>query len=233
MEDKQNVNHLSVINGSNSDISSYFSELKLVHSPSISSSLEVTIWGGTVANCAESDISMCLFKYREHLRKIIYFPSRTKGGVMIRPLYFRGDRQGHCEYKNLTDLTMPFIGLGLFPERFGWIIPDLRYLTFIIDSRRYNKEGFKYDLEIFQTLFQQYSNLKMIQIKKASPDDQDMLMHPMVKARCPVVLEYNVKILLFLAIKENSKTCPFSQFPLELMKTLLSYLCSKSIIETF
>jgi hypothetical protein len=93
---------------------------------------EITVWGGCVANCAESSLSRLVDKHAATLRQVTYIPERTKGGVLVRPKYHRGDREGNQNFPLLESLEIR-LSPSIQPFEYGWNTPALRELTLSID----------------------------------------------------------------------------------------------------
>jgi len=91
---------------------------------------ELIVWGGVVANCGEHTLSKIAFENAHILRSLVYCPDRTKGGALIRPGYFRGDRGFKMEFPKLTDMSIR-LSPALLPEEYGWITPELRRLRLL------------------------------------------------------------------------------------------------------
>eukprot|EP00966_Prymnesium_polylepis_P230501 5333937-Prymnesium_polylepis.1 len=67
---------------------------------------ELIVWGGCVANCGEGTLSRLVDTNAAHLRSLIYMPTRTKGGVLIRPKYHCGDRGGRQSFPQLERMAI-------------------------------------------------------------------------------------------------------------------------------
>lgn len=91
---------------------------------------ELVVWGGMVANCAEDALSRVVDCSAETLRSVTYCPDRTKGGVLIRPKYYQGDRCGRAVFPRLTDLAIR-LEPALLPVEFGWSTPELQHLRLL------------------------------------------------------------------------------------------------------
>lgn len=92
------------------------------------------MWGGCVNNCGEHTVSGVVDRHAATLRRATYCPDRTKGGVLVRPKYYRGDRGGTAIFPVLTDLTIR-LEPSVFPSRYGWITPALRRLRLVAVTR--------------------------------------------------------------------------------------------------
>mmetsp|Transcript_80030 Transcript_80030/g.138912 ORF Transcript_80030/g.138912 Transcript_80030/m.138912 type:complete len:324 (+) Transcript_80030:83-1054(+) len=91
---------------------------------------ELVVWGGMVANCAEDALSRVVDSSSQTLRSVTYCPDRTKGGVLIRPKYYQGDRSGRAVFSRLTDLAIR-LEPALLPIEFGWTTPELQRLRLL------------------------------------------------------------------------------------------------------
>lgn len=95
--------------------------------------MEVVIWGGCVGNCAEHTLSRCIDGAAHSLRTITYCPDRTKGGVMVRPKYHLGDREGRQTFPSVESIGIRH-QLGILPSDYGWDTPNLRSITLYIEE---------------------------------------------------------------------------------------------------
>merc|ERR1712039_1130895 len=59
-----------------------------------------------------------------------YCPDRTKGGCLVRPHYYRGDRGGQATFPQVTDLAIRLEPV-LLPTEYGWITPGLLRLRLL------------------------------------------------------------------------------------------------------
>lgn len=91
---------------------------------------DLIVWGGTVANNGEHQLSQIVDTNCHRLQSVTYCPDRTKGGCLVRPKYHVGDRGGKMEFPKLTDMTIRLTP-SLLPESYGWITPNLRRLRLI------------------------------------------------------------------------------------------------------
>jgi len=90
------------------------------------------VWGGIVANCAEHELSALVDENAASLRSVLYMPQRTKGGVLIRPKYYCGDRVGRTTFPVLKALAIR-CSPALLPADYGWVTPALEELTILVD----------------------------------------------------------------------------------------------------
>lgn len=90
----------------------------------------LVVWGGMVANCAEDDLSQLVDESAEVLQSVLYCPTRTKGGALIRPKYHVGDRGGKVTFPVLTDLSIRLSPV-LLPRNYGWLCPNLLRLRLL------------------------------------------------------------------------------------------------------
>mmetsp|Transcript_26229 Transcript_26229/g.61530 ORF Transcript_26229/g.61530 Transcript_26229/m.61530 type:complete len:247 (-) Transcript_26229:956-1696(-) len=94
---------------------------------------KLVVWGGTVANCAESALSSIVDQEAKFLREVVYAPSRTKGGCLVRPKYHMGDRGGRQTFPRLERMTIR-ARPALLPSRYGWDAPSLTRLNVLVDA---------------------------------------------------------------------------------------------------
>ncbi|CAB9529967.1 expressed unknown protein [Seminavis robusta] len=103
----------------------------VVHKPNnggfeSSTATDVTIWGGNLWNCGEHSASKLVQSRRKHLQRFIYLPEAHKGGRMVRPHYYRGDRGATMDFPSLQVLGY-YEDLGT-PADVKWIVPNLKTL---------------------------------------------------------------------------------------------------------
>ena len=67
---------------------------------------EVVVWGGIVANCAEDGLSLVIDQNAATLESLCYCPDRTKGGVLVRPKYYQGDRFARTRMDMTSESTV-------------------------------------------------------------------------------------------------------------------------------
>ena len=93
----------------------------------------LVVWGGVVANGGEGILS-CLVDNNSHtLQRVMYAPVRTKGGCLIRPKYYVGNRSGEQRFENLKELAIR-ADPGLLPRSYGWVTPNLNQLELLVSS---------------------------------------------------------------------------------------------------
>jgi len=98
------------------------------------------VWGGCVANIGEDNLSRFVDAGAEVLEHMTYIPDRTKGGVLIRPKYYRGDRGGQQVFPRLTELTIRLSPV-LLPLESGWLMPGLQRLRLLVDVKGETLKG--------------------------------------------------------------------------------------------
>jgi len=143
---------------------------------------ELIVWGGCVANCGEGTLSRLVDTNAAHLRSLIYMPTRTKGGVLIRPKYHCGDRGGRQSFPQLERMAIRLSPL-VQPLQYGWETPALRELTLLIDQAPTYHAPHKLDLAsalsawdqdefgFLRQLHANCPNLECIHIDLCSSDD--------------------------------------------------------------
>lgn len=88
---------------------------------------KIVVWGGEVFNGGESGLSELVDKNRHSLQEIIYLPERTKGGVMIRPKYYKGDRCEVVAFPKLREMTIR-LDPAVYPPNFAWETVNLQHI---------------------------------------------------------------------------------------------------------
>ena len=186
---------------------------------------EITIWGGRILNCGESQVSYVVYCSRNSLQKFTYFPAYTKGGAMVRPLYCEGDRSGKCDFSNLESLSMPLqvIEFTQSLHKCGWVTPRLKTLTLLDQNSDHNAGGPEI-LALAQNIVSENPQLERISISVAdfsSPASERRV----VSLLTPVNLSRDKVTLLLLALKkEDPTTCLLARFPSDLIIYIYSML---------
>jgi hypothetical protein len=88
-------------------------------------------WDGDYLNIGESYVSELLIKSHDTLETVVYNPSTTKGGILVRPLYHMSDRQGRLEFPRLKVLGITS-RVSTVPFEYGWITPNLETLVVFV-----------------------------------------------------------------------------------------------------
>jgi len=186
--------------------------------PRISSSRSVVgveniiVWGGNVFNCGEDELSRFVYQNKDSLLSFTYLPIKTKGGEMLRPFYFRGDRIGKCLFPNLCELRMPLFNYSTFsPLNWGWITPVLRSLCMIgtaCDTFDPTLYSLWVNLEIPKVIVSHCPKLDIIAIGAVSPDKElQFQVHILIKPAKILTWE-KLRLLHVILFKETIETCP-------------------------
>jgi hypothetical protein len=88
-------------------------------------------WGGDYFNVGEGYISELLMRSSSSLEMVIFNPSATKGGILVRPLYSNSDREGTLEFPSLKILGVTS-RVHSIPLDFGWKTPNLETLVVFV-----------------------------------------------------------------------------------------------------
>ena len=196
---------------------------------------EIIFWGGFYLNCEEDFASAIVHNNADTLKHLTYFPGRTKGGCMIRPLYFQGDRGGKVLFPVLESISMCLhTGVG---NLYGWgyIAPQLNTIDLLIDPLH----GLSYHADwpyvrgVPVTLLGHYPKLERIRAFIAAEDDtRERKKHLWAVLNTPKKCSWDVKrVLLIGAMKEDSATCILASLPLELIALIVEFLCEDWSIE--
>lgn len=138
--------------------------LVLIHPDNMVYLKNIDIFGGTMANIGEAQMSRLINMCYLTLESVIYCPARTKNGGLVRPGYDQGKRDDKLTFNQLTELVM---NLFLFENdtelwshvKFGWITPNLERLVYRIDSEEKLPKSF----EAFKPLFDLHPKLEKIE----------------------------------------------------------------------
>jgi hypothetical protein len=184
----------------------------------------VTVWGGVIANCGEDQVSDCVNNSRDTLESFTYFPASTKGGVMVRPLYCRGDRNGTVVFSALTDLTMPLRALDWSETltKCGWITPKLKSLC-LLTPYEVGVTSLT-QIPILEGLLAEAPHLEQIRIATAEFGTPDVI-NVKISILPPAPISWEKKRLLLIALKKESMpACPLASLPVDIMQYLFSML---------
>ena len=194
--------------------------------------VDITIWSGFIANCGESSLSSIVLKSCDTLTRFTYFPYRTKGGSMVRPLYCRGDRAGKVVFSNLQYLAMPCHVImwthSLAPC--GWITPSLKELSLIVPHTEIRYDRILKNIQLIKdeaSLHTENPTLKTINITSGNFDDPTATQTCLVKIECPVYLSTEIiSLLLLVMTKERSTSCRLAALPKDIIRYIFNMLHS-------
>ena len=189
---------------------------------------EIILWGGAYLNCGESHASSFIYNNSKTLKHLTYFPGRTKGGCMIRPLYFKGDRGGKVLFPMLESISLCIhTGVG---DLYGWgyIAPELNTINLLID-RNHNLSwhaDWPYVHGVPSKLLHNYPKLDQIRVFIAAENDTENRKKDLwAVLNTPKKCSWDIKRLLLIgAIKEDSSTCILATLPLELIALIMGFL---------
>jgi len=192
---------------------------------------EFVVLGGVMANNGESEASLVVHDHKHSLERVVYLPSRTKGGTLVRPHYHSGDRQGRDTFSNLIELwcSPP-------PHLYGWDAPQLWRVVIgshwvsppTLDEAKSMIEAVNPKLEaemksLRQSLLRAYPALEQIDIGGITLPDLRGRLHLEHRWVTPIILSWEVhRVLLAAVIKEDSTRCAFACLPLELLNEILA-----------
>eukprot|EP01124_Arcella_intermedia_P024776 TRINITY_DN4256_c0_g1_i2.p1 TRINITY_DN4256_c0_g1~~TRINITY_DN4256_c0_g1_i2.p1 ORF type:complete len:232 (-),score=13.32 TRINITY_DN4256_c0_g1_i2:143-838(-) len=183
---------------------------------------KISVWGGWVANVAESRLSYLVDRSSHDLECLIYYPQRTKGGALVRPKYHQGDRGGVEEFSQLTSMTVPgHIGL---PSSWGYITPNLKHLTLLFPPEESLPDRDKWRLTGPHpaSLLESSPNLQEIIVGEADfpkPYEIDVWW----KLYPPMIFEWEYERLLWISILKEPQSY-LARLPREVIAKILSYL---------
>jgi len=97
--------------------------------------IRLVVYGGIVANIAESELSTLLIKHREILEELIYTPDRERGGLMIRFDCLK------CEvFPSLKSITLNCDGIPVLLN--NYILPALDMINIVINQRYIDQKDY-------------------------------------------------------------------------------------------
>lgn len=198
---------------------------------------DIVVWACSVFNNGESYLSREVDENRSTLNSLLYFPVATKGGGLIRPKYHAGDRGAKVEFPVMTSLTYS-LRRALFrePGFWGWITPNLKSLTLILDV-----ETLGQDEELKKWRGRDPAG-RLRDVLKSAPlveeinfsfgltlDRVKRKLHLLWKL-CPPQ-SWSCGRLLWVAFrKESVETCPFAQLPKDIVQVIFSMLMSWTFV---
>lgn len=187
------------------------------------------VWRGSVLNGGESSLSSFAWNNKTTLETVCYAPLRTKGGVFIRPLYYRGDRGGNAEFPALRMLVL---GARVFPHEYGWICREsLECLVYV----SFGNMSYEIDARFLKLLLSQgtYKSLRCVLFCPVTVET-NLFTHPLaptIVAYPPIDTPWAIRRLLWLGRSPNSQSPFFSQLPKDIIRKICSYLkCDWRII---
>jgi hypothetical protein len=205
---------------------------------------ELVVWGGLVANGAEQSLSQLVDGQSENLVSITYCPSWTKGGLLIRPKYWLGDRCGTAVFTRLTDLSIR-LDPPILPKDYGWVTPALRRLRVIHTTKTMPEdddesvEGCLPDRSALnqwlnmeagasycQCVLEASPNLESITISLASVAGASPEMLDWIHLLPPRPVPWQVQRLLYLAVHKPHSSCAMSLLTGNLLISILNFLGS-------
>jgi len=182
-----------------------------------------TIWGGSVGNCAEDQVSTFVEAQREHLCRFIYLPQRHKGHPMERLL---------CRYRDpSTTMEFPKIKTLGYSQYCGtpldnhWIVPNLETLyvfgwndDVFIDCWKATKK----QESLPMCVLKESPNIKEIIV--AQPNFSAPFQFQILRRLYPGPLKWPTFRLLQLVMKkENPVTCPMAKLPESMINHILPF----------
>ena len=128
--------------------------------------IRMAVYGGNVWNGAEHSLSEILIKYSIMIEDLIYVPDDTKGGYMIRPHYYKSDREKSETFSNLKSVTLNCNGLPILLR--NYIAPTLEIVNIVISQRHIEQKN--YDLIRFK-LLEKFPSIKDVIICTRTNDE--------------------------------------------------------------
>lgn len=209
---------------------------------------ELVVWGGKVANCAEHILSEMVDRQRNLLKSVTYCPAWTKGGVLIRPKYWLGNRAGTAVFPRLTRLSIR-LDPSIVPQDYGWIMPALQRLRLLHVMHSFPQEDLpgaqsetclpdRAALECWldTTVPSSYSR----RVLEASPELQSITVAVATTAgesqdsldwihlAPPQPVSWDVQRLLFLVVSKPHFSCAMSVLTMNLVSNIIKFLGTAS-----
>ena len=137
-----------------------------------------SVLGGYRYNWGEDEDSKFVFGNVNTLTSVTYWPDCTKGGDLVRPFYWKGDRKTALEFPVLK--TLKVTAWASNPRHFGWIAPELETLG-ILRLERCEHYGFSNACtpytraDLITDLKEAYPKLKTIQFYSGLPWEPELV----------------------------------------------------------
>lgn len=208
---------------------------------------ELVVWGGLVANCAEHSLSELIDRQQSILTSVTYCPSWTKGGVLVRPKYWLGNRCGTAVFPNLADLAIR-LEPSILPREYGWVMPGLRRLRLLHITQSIPQEESGEAVEAYlpnpaalqhwldTTSPSSYSRrvlesspcLESITIALASTAGRDQESSDWIRLVPPLPVPSAIQRLLLVAVCKPQGSCAMSVLTVNLISNIINFLGSGS-----
>jgi len=200
-----------------------------------------------VANCAEHSLSEMVDQQRDVLNSVTYCPSWTKGGVLIRPKYWLGNRAGTAVFPSLSYLAIR-LEPAILPRDYGWVMPALRRMRLLHIAQCVAQEDQGVDPEVClpsraallhsldtaaptshsRRVLETSPELESIIVALASTAVKSQESLDWIHLAPPRPVLWGVQRLLLLAVYKPHGLCPMSALTMNLVNNILNFLGSAS-----
>lgn len=152
-------------------------------------------------------------------------PRQQRGGGLVRPKYFHGDRGGKQTFPSLRSLSYSLDRAFGEPHfKWGWITPNLTTLNLMLEGLfelrgPHLDQWIRRDSEsLCSQVIKSCPKLTQIDFVYASKADKSMRMFPLMKMEPPP--GYDVIRLILIGHFSGSTACCFQSLPLEIVKVI-------------
>jgi len=208
---------------------------------------EIVVWGGLVANCAEHSLSEMVDRQSCMLKSVTYCPSWTKGGVLIRPKYWLGNRSGTAVFPNLRHLTIR-LDPPILPQDYGWLTPALRTLRLLHVTQSILEDNQGADIEAnmpstaalqhwidtsslvsySKRMLENSPELESITVALASTAGASQESLDWIRLIPPSPLSWDIQRLLLIVVHKPDGSCAMSVLTTNLVRNIMNFLGSSS-----
>eukprot|EP01102_Stenamoeba_stenopodia_P007415 TRINITY_DN2074_c0_g6_i1.p1 TRINITY_DN2074_c0_g6~~TRINITY_DN2074_c0_g6_i1.p1 ORF type:complete len:368 (-),score=73.87 TRINITY_DN2074_c0_g6_i1:56-1015(-) len=175
---------------------------------------ELVFWGGDFLNNSEFNTSLIVHRCALVLERLSFLPRYTKGGAMIRPKYYEGNRTSIVHFPRLTHLSIPFHTYVENPFEWGYDAPSLKHIELLIDPEHVSISESAYYfhdyIQVWQrpdkvptALLAHYPELRDITAVIARVDDKTRTRIPWAILHTPRRESWDVVRLLFIAFHKE------------------------------
>ena len=213
----------------------------------------IVVWGGLSANCGEEQLSRLVDSNCLTLKRMVFLPRQTKGGVLIRPKYYRGNRAGRTEFPALKFMAINYLIVRgprqQGPYFWGWDTPSLTDLTivsceteFIEKYHRKVPESVESAKFLFRTLRRNTPSLERIYFRERSIDFnkgdeewQPLTMgatnlssdrYTILSLQGPLGAKWSHIRVILAARGEREENCLIAKLPYSILQEITTYMGS-------
>ncbi len=208
--------------------SAYTREEKIIKTLSLKN---LCCWDGYYLNIGESYVSELLIKSHDTLEMVVYNPSTTKKGVLVRTLYCMSSQEGGLELPRLMILGITS-RVSRVPFEYGWITPNLKTLVVFAHSNYWapwQKKDLRDKLLVHCPRLERIviCDAKFLHTPRALPmrDFESTLKDVICIFYPPRLTSWQIIRLFWIAKIKPNPGCCMSWLPKDMVNYLVSFLC--------